>query len=307
MITSAGTKTLTNHYDDDSDSPAWTSTHKVDGTIVVKRYVDGIDGNLDALVNDNGDVKLELTNLHGDTVATIDSDATSITGYHETTEFGIPRDPASADDTYGWLGAKKRSTDDLGGLTLMGVRLYNPVTGRFLSVDPIYGGNANAYTYPDDPINGYDLTGEFCDPDQKCVTSTVTNQPKKTKHTSNVATTKPSHHKATKSSHHKATKSKSTSCNAGCHLKSDGAHLVYDAAGARIITIKDTPKAIEVMKGIISLGADGGKGLGGAGEGIAKEFTNAEESPGWPGKLFSASGWGLLGCGLACPTNHHHD
>jgi RHS repeat-associated protein len=178
-ITSAGTKTVTNHYDDDSDSPAWTSSHKVDGTTVVKRYLNGIDGNLDALVNDNGDVKLELTNLHGDTVATIDPDATSITGYHETTEFGAPRDPASADDTYGWLGAKKRSTDDLGGLTLMGVRLYNPENGRFASVDPIYGGNANAYNYPDDPTDQYDLSGEACTPDQNCVTSTVTNQPTK--------------------------------------------------------------------------------------------------------------------------------
>jgi RHS repeat-associated protein len=157
--TSAGTKTLTNHYDDASDETAWTSTLKIDGTTVTKRYVDGIDGNLDALVNDNGDVKLELTNIHGDIVATIDPGATSITGYQETTEFGIPRDPASAADDYGWLGAKKRSSNDLGGLTLMGVRLYNPATGRFLSVDPVPGGNANAYTYPTDPINNYDTTG----------------------------------------------------------------------------------------------------------------------------------------------------
>ena len=157
--TSAGTKTLTNHYDDASDETAWTSTVKTDGTTVTKRYVDGIDGDLAATVADDGTVKLALANLHGDTVDTIYPDATSIASYHETTEYGLPRDAASAADDYGWLGAKKRSSDDLGGLTLMGVRLYNPATGRFLSVDPIPGGNANAYVYPPDPIDFMDPTG----------------------------------------------------------------------------------------------------------------------------------------------------
>lgn len=41
----------------------------------------------------------------------------------------------------------------------MGVRLYDPVTGRFLSPDSVYGGNANAYTYPADPVNKFDLDG----------------------------------------------------------------------------------------------------------------------------------------------------
>jgi len=42
----------------------------------------------------------------------------------------------------------------------MGVRLYNPTTGRFLTVDPVYGGNANDYDYCNgDPINCTDLDG----------------------------------------------------------------------------------------------------------------------------------------------------
>jgi RHS repeat-associated protein len=61
--------------------------------------------------------------------------------------------------TYGWLGAAQRSGNALAGLVVMGVRLYNPATGRFLSVDPVPGGNANAYTYPLNPIDGYDLLG----------------------------------------------------------------------------------------------------------------------------------------------------
>ncbi|MBD0710424.1 MULTISPECIES: RHS repeat-associated core domain-containing protein [unclassified Streptomyces] len=39
----------------------------------------------------------------------------------------------------------------------MGVRLYNPATGRFLSIDPVYGGGDNRYGYPGDPVNQYDL------------------------------------------------------------------------------------------------------------------------------------------------------
>lgn len=37
-------------------------------------------------------------------------------------------------------GAKQRSADDLGGLTLIGVRLYSPVLGRFNGVDGRVGG-----------------------------------------------------------------------------------------------------------------------------------------------------------------------
>lgn len=63
---------------------------------------------------------------------------------------------------YGWLGAKQRSAETLTGLTLMGVRLYNPATGRFLSGDPVYGGSANAYEYGyADPVNKFDLDGKW--------------------------------------------------------------------------------------------------------------------------------------------------
>lgn len=45
----------------------------------------------------------------------------------------------------------------------MGVRLYNPATGRFLSGDPVPGGNDNPYVYPLNPTDQFDFDGRSCD------------------------------------------------------------------------------------------------------------------------------------------------
>src|SRR6185369_11494153 len=88
--------------------------------------------------------------------------ATSTTSYTESNEFGVPYFQASAYPRYGWLGAKQRSHDTLSGITLMGVRLYNPDSGRFDQTDPVPGGSANPYDYCNqDPINCTDLDGTF--------------------------------------------------------------------------------------------------------------------------------------------------
>ncbi|RBY95632.1 hypothetical protein DQ237_14030 [Blastococcus sp. TF02-8] len=109
---------------------------------------------------------LQLANLHGDVIATVPAESANpgdmtVT---ETTEYGLPRVKPATGSTqarYGWLGTHQRDASTIGGLTLMGVRLYAPTLGRFLSLDPIPGGNANPYVYPSDPNGVFDLDGKM--------------------------------------------------------------------------------------------------------------------------------------------------
>ncbi|MEV6344009.1 RHS repeat-associated core domain-containing protein [Actinoplanes sp. NPDC051851] len=166
-------KRILNHYAGASDSPSWTSSSSTDGgaTYTWERYVTGIDGSLAAVQNSDGSSLLQINNLHGDVVATVPNQvptATDTTGastdaYFESTEYGIARSTTTA-TRYGWLGGKQRSGDALASVVLMGVRLYNPATGTFLTVDPVDGGSANAYDYCDaDPVSCYDLDGRMAE------------------------------------------------------------------------------------------------------------------------------------------------
>lgn len=148
--------TTVNHYSGGEDSPGWIS--EADGSWT--RNLLGISG-LAAVQRSDGGLTLQLADLHGDIVATSTPAGTGIDGYSEHTEYGAPRGPAADPGRYGWLGGHQRDSDALGGLVLMGRRLYNPATGRFLQLDPVDGGSANAYEYcSGDPLNKTDLTGE---------------------------------------------------------------------------------------------------------------------------------------------------
>ena len=150
--------TLTNHYIDGSDNPAWIAAS--DGTWT--RTTDAPTGGLAATTDNTSTVTLNLANLHGDLIATAAPTDTTPASYTETTEYGLPRDTSTTNPRYGWLGTHHRNTGDaLAQLTLMGIRLYNPTTGRFLSTDPIRGGSCNNYDYScADPVNGRDLDGK---------------------------------------------------------------------------------------------------------------------------------------------------
>jgi RHS repeat-associated protein len=160
----------TNQYADGGDAPAWILTEtrpnaSTAWTTSWSRNVLGPDGDLALIQPNSGTPKIQITNLHGDVVTQIPNTTGAVAGidaWAEASEYGLEKaDGAALGQDYEWLGAERRAAAGIGGLILMGVRLYNPTTGRFLSRDPIPGGNDNTYIYPADPLNVFDVDGRW--------------------------------------------------------------------------------------------------------------------------------------------------
>jgi RHS repeat-associated protein len=152
--TQTGSKT--NHYGSDGDTPSWTQ----ETSSTLTRNVQGIDGDLSAVTSATGDTVLQLTNVHGDATVLLPLDTTKAPTALAYDEYGNLQTDTTT--RYGWLGSQQRSGDTPSGATMMGLRLYDPTTGRFLSIDPIVGGNSNAYDYCGaEPVNCTDITGAF--------------------------------------------------------------------------------------------------------------------------------------------------
>ncbi|WP_431934075.1 RHS repeat-associated core domain-containing protein [Micromonospora sp. RP3T] len=147
-----------NHYSGDGDTPSWTD----EGQGNFSRVISGFAGVAGVYGNVNG-IAWVITNLHGDHVAGLAGSGTGLAYTSEYDESGRPRNAADAGTRrYGWLGAQGRAADNPGGMVLMGARVYSPGSGRFLSTDPVYGGNANPYEYcSGDGVNCADTSGQW--------------------------------------------------------------------------------------------------------------------------------------------------
>jgi RHS repeat-associated protein len=148
-----------NHYDSDGDSPRWITEDTATGALT--RMVTGADGRLAATTAKTGSTVLQLTNIRGDVSLLLPLDAGVAPTVLDADEYGNAR-AGQAEARYDWLGGHQRSGETVTGLTLMGVRLYDSATGRFLSIDPVNGGSCNRYDYVcADPVNMLDLDGRM--------------------------------------------------------------------------------------------------------------------------------------------------
>ncbi|NUR02773.1 MAG: RHS repeat protein [Streptomyces sp.] len=149
------TRSATNHYRADGDSPDWIQ----EDASTITRNVQSMDGRLGAQTGATGAAVLQLTDIRGDVTVQLPLDTAIAPTAFAYDEYGAAEGSTPA-TRYGSLGGQQRSSETPTGATLMGVRLYDSGTGRFLQVDPVVGGGANAYEYCGaDPVGCTDLNG----------------------------------------------------------------------------------------------------------------------------------------------------
>jgi RHS repeat-associated protein len=114
----------------------------------------------------------QLGDQHGTATLTIGPDLTTASAtWREFTPYGAPRGATTS-----WvdnLGFLSKPADASTSLTILGARWYDPATGTFQSIDPIFEATSpqqhNGYDYSgNNPITGSDPSGQICDAGYTC-------------------------------------------------------------------------------------------------------------------------------------------
>ncbi|MFH9552007.1 polymorphic toxin-type HINT domain-containing protein [Streptomyces sp. NPDC017435] len=133
------------------------------GATVAKatRYFD-VGGGHKAVQADNGTISFTLADHHGTAQLSVNADTQALS-QRRSLPFGGSRGAATNTwtGTKGFLGG---TTDTATGLTHLGAREYDPATGRFLSVDPLFTATdpqqMNGYSYANNnPLTNSDPAG----------------------------------------------------------------------------------------------------------------------------------------------------
>jgi RHS repeat-associated protein len=155
------TVTTTRHYTDSSDNPSWVTQNGSSPKTDI--YTPSLGAGLNITTTIQGTTKtadIQLQDLRGNTVTTIDLTTNTATGWSSYDEFGNPHTPTNNTNLINYTTyAKAERATNTTGLILMGARVYNPTTNQFTAPDPINGGNENTFVYPNDPINQEDHAG----------------------------------------------------------------------------------------------------------------------------------------------------
>jgi len=137
---------------------------------IAEKYIDlpgDVQLTIRPLQTGNAKNTYSLANIHSDVIATTNTSGT-LTGSYIYDPFGNLVSGSSPDNQAGtatnaWVGNNQKLTEeDLPQNPIqMGARVYLASTGRFLQVDPVEGGTDNNYAYVNDPVNDFDLTGQY--------------------------------------------------------------------------------------------------------------------------------------------------
>ncbi len=141
------TKTKTTaitHYAESGSALTWTS----EGTEKWTRNIPGIDGALDAIQEAGKSPVLQLHDLQGNIVGTVENSesAPKLLTTYNSTEFGVPQ-PGTTPPKYAWLGAEGVSSEPSqgAGTATEGGAAYVPEVGRPLQTEAI----ASPGAFPD--------------------------------------------------------------------------------------------------------------------------------------------------------------